>query len=540
MSIALSGLILLQAYWLRHDLRMKEQQFGQNVMLAMNAIVGKIEETENQRIIVRHFLSSGDSISTERLNTDSLVQAMANMAAISPSMPASSPLPAPPEVDRVKERLETNIRKLREPVNMQRDMVTVPGTMDSTFDIRIERDIEQKEVYAIQLASEEARFDSIAKETERRMVSRIRKLSTLMQKFTFQISDRSDNIFNRLDTLTLDSIVNAELNHHNVDLPYTYAISRPDQNRMVFVKMGGDTTLIKKSSYHLPLFPGDFVKRNEEFLLSFSGKMNFLLLSMWPLLLSSIVFTLAICIGFGYTISVILKQKKLADIKNDFINNMTHEFKTPIATIAIANESIRDPRVSSISEKLEYYTSVIRDENQRMLRQVENVLQMAQIDKGELVLKKEVIDVVDVLQKAVQSAILTIRQREGHLKLGFSQQPMQVYADGNHLLNVFTNLIDNANKYSPESPQILLDAKIENGFAVITISDQGIGMSKEVQKRIFDTFYRATAGNIHDVKGFGLGLSYVKAILEAHDGTISVLSEPGQGSTFTLTLPLIS
>jgi two-component system phosphate regulon sensor histidine kinase PhoR len=540
MSIALSGLILLQAYWLRHDLRLKEQQLGQNVMLAMNAIVGKIEETENQRIIIRHFLSSGDSISTDGLNTDSLLQSMANLAALPPSMPITPALPASPEIDRVKERLETNIRKLRQPVKVQRDQLQIPGTVDSIFDIRIERDIEQKEVYAIQLASEEARFDSIAKETERRMASRIRKLSTLMQKFTFQISDRSDNIFNRLDTITLDSIVKSELSHHNVDLPYTYAISRPDQNRMIFVKAGGDTAAIKRSTYHLPLFPGDFIKRNEEFLLSFSGKMNFLLLSMWPLLLSSIVFTLAICIGFGYTMSIILKQKKLAEIKNDFINNMTHEFKTPIATIAIANESIRDPRVSNDVEKLGYYTSVIRDENQRMLRQVENVLQMAQIDKGELVLNKAEIDIVDVLQKAVQSAILTIRQREGQLNLNYTGQPIQVYADGNHLLNVFTNLIDNANKYSPESPQILLEAKVENGNAVISITDRGIGMSKEVQKRIFDTFYRATAGNIHDVKGFGLGLSYVKAILEAHHGSIVVLSEPGHGSTFTLTLPTIS
>jgi two-component system phosphate regulon sensor histidine kinase PhoR len=175
-----------------------------------------------------------------------------------------------------------------------------------------------------------------------------------------------------------------------------------------------------------------------------------------------------------------------------------------------------------------------------MLRQVENVLQMAQIDKGELVLNKAEIDIVDVLQKAMQSAILTIRQREGELNLNYSEQPILVYADGNHLLNVFTNLIDNANKYSPEAPRILLEAKVENGKAVISITDHGIGMSKEVQKRIFDTFYRATAGNIHDVKGFGLGLSYVKAILEAHDGSIAVLSEPGEGSTFTLTLPTLS
>jgi two-component system phosphate regulon sensor histidine kinase PhoR len=248
--------------------------------------------------------------------------------------------------------------------------------------------------------------------------------------------------------------------------------------------------------------------------------------------------TMIMVLGFVYTIYIILSQKRLAEIKNDFINNMTHEFKTPIATIAIANESIRDPRVFASREKMEYYSDVIRDENQRMLRQVENVLQMAQIDKGELALKQGSLDVHDVLQQAISSSALTVEQRSGTIRTDFSASEFTIFGDGNHLLNVFINLIDNANKYSPETPEITIRTSNTDSSILISISDQGIGMTKETQKRIFDTFYRASTGNIHDVKGFGLGLSYVKAIVEKHMGSITVHSEPGKGSTFIVSLPL--
>jgi two-component system phosphate regulon sensor histidine kinase PhoR len=259
---------------------------------------------------------------------------------------------------------------------------------------------------------------------------------------------------------------------------------------------------------------------------------------MWPLILSSVVFTLIMILGFIYVMRVVLRQKKLALVKSDFINNMTHEFKTPIATIQIANESIKNPKVYSNAERMDYYTNVIRDENQRMLKQVEAVLQMAQIDKGELKLSKSEIDLKDVVEHAIASAKLTVEQRDGKLIYDSTDDMIPFIGDGNHLLNVFTNLIDNANKYSPESPKITITINRSNDQVAISVSDKGIGMSKETQRKIFDTFYRATTGNIHDVKGFGLGLSYVKAIVEGHGGTVDVMSVPGEGSTFTVNLPL--
>jgi two-component system phosphate regulon sensor histidine kinase PhoR len=236
----------------------------------------------------------------------------------------------------------------------------------------------------------------------------------------------------------------------------------------------------------------------------------------------------------------VLTQKKLAEIKSDFINNMTHEFKTPIATISIANESLKNPKVFSNPEKLDYYTGVIRDENKRMLRQVEIMLQMAQLEKGELKLKYETLKMEEVLEEAINSSLLSVENKNGKIELNITEEVPTITADRNHLVNVINNLIDNSIKYANESPQLLVSLNKSNDFVIIEVKDNGIGMTKEVQKRVFDTFYRATTGNLHDVKGFGLGLSYVRAIVEQHQGEIYVESQLGKGAEFTITLPKLS
>ncbi len=542
MSISLLGLILLQAYWIRHDLKLKEQQFGQNVMLAMNNIVDRVEQKENMKIVVHKFMSTSDSTNSTFNKTDSTEQILEGLI----ESPPNPPPPPSPEISDFAKEVTKQIDNLRELQHRRYPDGDLRINRDtSTIDIRVEKDVQSKEVYAIQMASQaesladqEARFDSLARETEKRMQSKMRKLNTMMQKFTFQVADHNGNVFNRIDSITLDSIIQAELSNHEIDQPYNFGISNPLKSQLVFWKLKADTAGIITSNYRLPLFPNDFFKRNEQLILSFPNKFNYLLIGMWPLIASSLIFTLIMLLGFIYTLNTIFKQKKLAEIKNDFINNMTHEFKTPIATIAIANESIRDPRVYGNYEKLDYYTSVIKDENQRMLSQVENVLQMAQIDKGELTLRKDELDIHDIIHNAIGSAILTVEQRQGRIEMLLEAEKTNVFADGNHLLNVFTNLIDNANKYSPENPIIQIRTWNESDLIVISFTDNGIGMSKDIQKRIFETFYRATSGNIHDVKGFGLGLSYVKAIVESHEGSIEVISEPNKGSVFILRLPL--
>lgn len=225
-------------------------------------------------------------------------------------------------------------------------------------------------------------------------------------------------------------------------------------------------------------------------------------------------------------------------MKTDFINNMTHEFKTPIATISLAADSIASPKVITDEGKINRFVGIIRQENKRMLQQVEKVLQMALIDKKDFQLKISEVDMHELIRQAVDHLSLQVQQREGNIDVRLEADTAIIEGDHTHLSNVIHNLLDNANKYSSGSPEIMISTVNSNEGILVHVEDKGIGMTKEDQKHIFDKFYRVHTGNLHDVKGFGLGLSYVKAITSAHQGYIDVKSEPGKGSKFSIYLPL--
>jgi two-component system, OmpR family, phosphate regulon sensor histidine kinase PhoR len=248
---------------------------------------------------------------------------------------------------------------------------------------------------------------------------------------------------------------------------------------------------------------------------------------------------LVMIIFFSYTLFVILKQKRLSEIQKDFINNMTHEFKTPISTIAVSTEVLKDPNIIHQPERLLNYTTIIEKENARLKQQVERVLQMARLDKEDIGLKKEVIDVHQIILDAIKNTSHAIEDKNGSFAVEFQSPVHQIEADRLHISNVFHNLFDNAIKYSKDSPHISIRTKKINGNISIEVQDNGIGISADNLKRVFQKFYRVPTGNIHDVKGFGLGLSYVKTIVEAHKGNIRLESTLGEGSVFTITLPLI-
>jgi two-component system phosphate regulon sensor histidine kinase PhoR len=240
---------------------------------------------------------------------------------------------------------------------------------------------------------------------------------------------------------------------------------------------------------------------------------------------------------FYYAIRIILKQKALSDIKNDFINNMTHEFKTPLATVSLAVEALQDPELSNQDTFRNRYLGIIREENKRLVTQVEKVLQAAALDRNEFNLKLESIHLPAMLQACMDQFALQVENRGGKLEFSGEMKDPYIVGDVFHLTHLFNNLLDNANKYSPSNPKIRVAVKEQGSEVQITLQDQGIGMSRDAVKKIFDKFYRVPTGNVHDVKGFGLGLSYVKTMLEAHRGTIQVQSELGKGSTFTINLP---
>jgi two-component system phosphate regulon sensor histidine kinase PhoR len=259
----------------------------------------------------------------------------------------------------------------------------------------------------------------------------------------------------------------------------------------------------------------------------------------WRIALAGL-FTIIIFAAFYLTLNTMLRQKKLSEIKNDFINNMTHEFKTPLATISLAVDAMRNDKVLSDREKMGYFSSIIKEENQRMNRQVETILKAALLDKQEVDLMLKPTHVNEVIKDVADNFKLQLEDKAGKLDLELNAANDLIEADEVHFPNLINNLIDNAVKYSKENvaPEIKIATMANGKNMTIRLEDNGIGMSKETIKKIFEKFYRAHTGNIHNVKGFGLGLSYVKTMVDAHGGNIKVDSILGKGSTFTIELPL--
>lgn len=269
----------------------------------------------------------------------------------------------------------------------------------------------------------------------------------------------------------------------------------------------------------------------------FPNRSNIILSSLWKNVAGTALFAMIILSCFAYTLMVIFQQKKLSEMKTDFINNMTHEFKTPIATISLASDSIVSPMILHNADKVQRFANIIKQENKRMNSQVEKVLQMALIDKRDFSLKLTEINLHDIIQAAVENITLRVEKRDGVVKTFLNADKSIIQGDITHVANVVNNLLDNAEKYSPDKPEISISTRDVSNGVEVTVQDKGIGISKEARKQIFDKFYRVPTGNLHDVKGFGLGLSYVKAMMTAHKGSVEVKSEPGKGSSFILTFP---
>ena len=265
---------------------------------------------------------------------------------------------------------------------------------------------------------------------------------------------------------------------------------------------------------------------------------NIVLSQMRWMIGGAIFFTIIIIAAFFVTVRALLRQKKLSEIKNDFINNMTHEFKTPLATISLAVDALKNEKVIQDRQKSEYFTGIIKDENRRMNKQVETILQASLLDRQEQQLNLTSIHAHNVIQEAMENFQLQLDGKGGRSELQLNAKSDLISADEVHFTNLISNLIDNAVKYSKDNLFIKITTHSTAKSLIIRIEDNGIGMSKETQRRIFEKFYRAHTGNIHNVKGFGLGLSYVKTIVEAHQGKIKVDSMVGKGTTFTLEFPL--
>ena len=536
MSIALLGIITLQVYWIMHDIQLKEQQFEQTVTQAMSSIVDRIETNEAMNILHdRIFDIDPAKISRMMMNdtlsevdeTSSLPITITDTSIEIPDMPMSPPPPIWEDLDNADINIEfhrpgSNQTFLR---LQRRNFVHKDSVSQHTF----------RSSQIMRFYGDSA--EVIIRQNEEKIKARLEKLNEVMHKMAVEFAGQDDDIRKRINPKNLDSLVSYELKNRGLEIDYNFGVLNGESNSFAITKNSEGAEDLVNSKFRTLLFPNDIVAKPDFLVLNFPNTIKYLLASMWLMLISSTLFTLIILFGFAYTIQVIFRQKKLSDIKTDFINNMTHEFKTPIATISLAVDSIKDPRVISNPEKMNYFTRIIREENKRMNVQVEHVLQMAQLEKGELNIRHQDVNVHDVIMKAVDLISLQVESKEGHIDFQLNAEIPLVHGDPIHLSNVIFNLLDNANKYSPEKPVIQVNTENLNDGLLIKVKDLGMGMTKETQKRIFEKFYRVPTGTIHDSKGFGLGLSYVKAIVEKHNGWIVVESEPGKGSTFEIFLP---
>jgi two-component system phosphate regulon sensor histidine kinase PhoR len=342
----------------------------------------------------------------------------------------------------------------------------------------------------------------------------------------------------RININSLDSLIRKELKEQGINTQYEYGVFSKSRYLMAIQKTGKYPEQLLNESYSIGLFPNDVMGEINYLLLYFPHKSRFLISQLWLLLAISIVLVLIIIFSFGYSIWTILRQKKLSELKNDFINNMTHEFKTPISTISLACEALEDKDIAKSEEAVSNYVDIIRQENSRLRNMAERILQSASLEKGKIAMKKEEVDMHKIINNALNNIRLQVGKRGGKIEIQFEAKQHIVLGDRVHLTNVIYNLLDNANKYSPESPKICIRTQSTYSEINISIKDQGIGISKANQKKVFDKLYRVPTGNIHNVKGFGLGLGYVKAVVENHNGRIKLESELQKGTKFDIYLPL--
>jgi two-component system phosphate regulon sensor histidine kinase PhoR len=338
----------------------------------------------------------------------------------------------------------------------------------------------------------------------------------------------------------LDTLIKKELLSKNINLDYNYWVASSEKSNEIVYRNVADVSFsqLPNNTFNKVIFSNDLVTKDPGVLyLSFPNKNSLIFNNMLASLISSVGLLLILIFIFAYTIYAIIRQKKLSEMKNDFINNMTHEFKTPVATIMIASEALKDPDLVPDKNRVNRLAGIIYDENVRLGSHIERVLNVAKLESKDIALEREEVNVNDLIAVVVDSMSLQLQKKNASVELNLNAAPDVIIGDELHLSNVIYNLIDNANKYSYENPKITISTKTVEKGIMIEVEDDGIGMTKDQTKRIFDQFYRVHTGNLHDVKGFGLGLSYVNNIITQMNGTIKVQSEREKGSNFIIYLP---
>lgn len=493
MSLSLVGIILVQLYWVNLSLKSSNDQFQYKIQNILNKISDKLKKQEEDKFL-KIFDQYTDSIGHE------------------PSRKDLYPL------------YEHNGIKQQNDI-IYSDDLTGSDYRDLNYNDKNTSTTNNKS----KLAKAQIRKKVQEKDYDKR--PQLNNIDLYLRDFR-----EYNSIESWLSKDKVEKLIASELELNKVDIEFEFAIYK---NQLPTKIKSDDFKFIENNLEDYQILDGEGSSRFA-LILSFPKKKTFLFSSILSITLLSVIFTLIIIIAYVSAINQLIKQKQISEIKTDFINNMTHEFKTPIATINLALDAIKNPKIFSDAEKVQRYLQMIRDENKRMHAQVENVLQISRLDKRELDITKDQADIQDVLEEAIEHVHLIIEARHGTLTRHYKAQRTTALLNDVHFTNVLVNILDNAIKYSPDEPVIDIYTENVKDFILLKIKDSGLGMSKAIQKRIFEKFYREHTGDIHNVKGHGLGLAYVKRIIDDHNCHIYVESEKGKGSTFIIKMPLIN
>jgi len=516
MTIAVAALISVQLYWITESVQLEEARFESYVNETLIRIATKLEKQETARVIVRRF-TEGEKDSEEICDT--IVTNGNNLFFITEVDDSSSsrfytkPLPSHkikiPELPKTHIKSKETKKTIRssEQVFLMKSLIE-PKHPDSLFSIEFVKDsffVKRREF-----------VDEIVEE--------------------IITGTNSKPIYERINTAALRTLIGEELQRVGIDLDFQYLVQDPEKNTVI-ISDSAFTRELSSSNHKTALFPGNIFSSKSHLSLFFPGEEYYFIQSIQSLLFVSIGLLLFIVGIFYHTAKALIKQKKITEIKNDLINNITHEFKTPLSTISLTCEALKEPEIASNISTVERYSNIIATEKNRLQEMVETLLKTALYEKDSLKIEPEETDVHKLIISETEKYKLSLERLNGKIIHEFTKSSSIIYADKFHLANAISNIIDNAIKYCEVKPYIVISTDVKKDYFVISLSDNGIGIAKSNINRIFESFYRVPTGNIQNVKGFGIGLSYTKKIVDTHKGLITVISKPGAGTTINISLP---
>ena len=546
MSFALLGLIGFQAYWLRFMLETKRENFAKDVRNSLEQVVRKLEKQEI--LVLAERQKKFESVTTKKAKPKSIPAYIPD-----PIIQEEHPVLAQPRQDVIFVRksfmlpngqlaevteeytVDEDPEELRQRMQVEKEM----NRMLKREQQKVLKKMRRRSNRVIQnLGDRQAQIQAklVQEKSERQDLEKVLQKTQLAKEVFSDFLFKERPILQRIQPGYLDSLIRKELTDKGVNLDYSFGIQSSPK---AWTYTSSPEIKQQNAVFEAALFPNDIHPSKNVLKIYFPDSGIFIWQTMGLSLAGSGLLLLVMIGCFYFAVLTILRQKKLALVKNDFINNMTHEFKTPITSISLATQLLQEELKPGKNESMLRYLGIIKEENTRLGQQVERVLQTAQMEREEITLKRKSVDVTALIQHVAEINGPLLDSVNGVLSLDLADLPPHISLDEVHISNVLNNLVDNAVKYSPSNPKVEIHAHQQDQGVLISVKDQGMGMPKEALSNIFDAFYRVPTGNVHNVKGFGLGLSYVKKIVEAHGGKVNVKSKLGDGSTFEIYLPYV-